>query len=238
MAAGQASLSLSGHTHKQHSYLHKPPGTEPFLPSAPGFSVHVCVLVWQRADGGPTRCLGTVPTPAAPCASWQLLCVQDRLLVWLLSRTDTGVSWSHLILTGVSSFPSDFTSPSFLVASFLKSQVVCVSSSFYFTCLLFLIVVHLYFCLSTSIFPQHNPPFSPAGPQGEAFRWERQWCLIYSVFYTAVLHSTTPNPSLGVLMAPNAIIDIMGGNSELHVGPKGREMGHSCYVNVSGDRGR
>lgn len=55
-------------------------------------------------------------------------------------------------------------------------------------------------------------------------------------------HPTTPHPTptpLGELADPNAIIDIMRGNCNCAVwAQKGGEIGHSCYVNVSGDRGR
>lgn len=64
-----------------------------------------------------------------------------------------------------------------------------------------------------------------------------------AVNLASILHGSRslpspPTPSSGERTAPNAIIDIRRGNSERRVGPEGREIGHSCYVNASGDRGR
>lgn len=66
-------------------HLRKMPGMEPF-PSlcAGGFCACVCV---SETRWGSDPLSQHHANTSSPCASWQLLCVRYKLLVWLFSRT-------------------------------------------------------------------------------------------------------------------------------------------------------
>lgn len=99
VAARQTCLSLSGHTHKQHTHLHKLSGREPSraFPSVPVVSVHACCVSETRWGSDPLS--QHHANTSSPCASWQLLCVHSGLLEWLFSRTHTGPSVQRVIPT-------------------------------------------------------------------------------------------------------------------------------------------
>lgn len=60
--------------------------------------VCLCLCVCQRPDGGPTRCLSTMPTPAAPAHHGSFVSIQTPCLA-LQQNTHTHTLWCTVALS-------------------------------------------------------------------------------------------------------------------------------------------